>query len=711
MVDLNENQPSKADPLVGQVFEGRFQIISTLGRGGMGMVYKAKHIHMGKDVAIKMLASKVSDDRTFLRFEQEARAAASLTHPNIISIFDFGRSADGQAYLVMEYLRGKTLEDIIVDEGLSIARFQRIFSQVCDGMQHAHKKGIIHRDLKPTNLMIVDTEDAEDIVKIVDFGLAKLNNNASGQQLTHEGTVVGSPAFMSPEQCRGDELDHRSDIYSLGCVMYTALAGRCPLVGNNSMATIYKHISDTPEPLSRVMGDIHVSPRLEQVIMQTLSKDREQRPQTMAELGRAISEAIHSKLMPEDLSFTRPHNAAQLGPTGTKLSGIRADFAPTTPAQTAQNQAPELENNLQSRPNKLKTELSQRQLDATQIREKSGEAFQSNGINNLAIAAISLVAVVGIGVTALGLNHKTDEKANANPAHNSKNNQAVLAVAAAPQVISPVISPAKPPDTKSGEQKTTDQTNTEIKKDKTTASLHAVAPNTEIPQKHNDAIASIKPHPQKNTSEAALKKLKAISSAEEYTTKGNFEFNQKNFPAASEYFEKAVKEYKIAYGARNLQQLQTLARLVSSLHHQQNNEASTRYLDEALTILSHGGKAAIKEIDSTASPILTWRPLALGCYDAAMESKNEAARQRFFQWASELYTLALRSWNGEKDSDYYRMLRTQLACARQLGDTKLEANISRQLAMGGIDAIKAGWAPGQGPRPFQRRFHLRQQND
>lgn len=283
------------DSLVGQLFEGKYEIDSILGQGGMGLVYKAKHVLMNKVVAIKTLVpGTLVDSRALMRFTQEARAASNLTHPNIISIFDFGvREDERLAYLVMEFLSGKTLEDVIVtEETMSLSRFQRIFSQVCRGMQYAHKRGCIHRDLKPSNLMLINTEEEEDLVKILDFGLAKPGESESMQQLTKSGMVVGSPPFMSPEQCKGEPVDSRSDIYSIGCVMYATLTGEVPLMGTNTMATLFKHIADVPQPVSQIAPHLEIPAALDKVIMRTLEKKPDDRPQSMAELADELSNAI-----------------------------------------------------------------------------------------------------------------------------------------------------------------------------------------------------------------------------------------------------------------------------------------------------------------------------------------------------------------------------------------------------------------------------------
>ncbi len=255
-------QPSNL--VEGQIFEGRFEIISILGQGGVGVVYKAKQKHMNKLVAIKtlMLSNVKNDESSFRRFEQEAQAASSLNHANIISIFDFGKTAEGLAYLVMEYLGGKTLDDVMdLDKRMGPDRFLRLSSQVCDGLQHAHRKGVVHRDLKPSNIMLMDTEESADVVKIVDFGLAKLTAAECEKHLTQTGTIVGTPLYMSPEQCRGMELDHRSDIYSLGCVLYYALTGKEPIQGNTALDTLYRHTAEPPIPFKSACPELDLPPR------------------------------------------------------------------------------------------------------------------------------------------------------------------------------------------------------------------------------------------------------------------------------------------------------------------------------------------------------------------------------------------------------------------------------------------------------------------
>lgn len=199
-----------ADPLLGTVFAERYKVLSVLGRGGMSIVYKAKHTLMDRIVAIKLLqASLVSDPQSLSRFQREAKAVSALNHPHVILVYDFGVADNGLPYLVMDYLEGQSLSDVIKDQGhISVSRCANIFLQSCEALQHAHGKGVLHRDLKPSNIMLVNNEGTTDFVKIVDFGIAKLiNPGEESQRLTQTGEVIGSPLYMSPEQLMGRELD------------------------------------------------------------------------------------------------------------------------------------------------------------------------------------------------------------------------------------------------------------------------------------------------------------------------------------------------------------------------------------------------------------------------------------------------------------------------------------------------------------------------
>lgn len=232
------------DTLEGGIFADRYEIIARLGGGGMSTVYKARHTHMDKIVAIKVLQTNVGNTaESIKRFQLEAKATSKLEHPNVISIFDFGVNEDGRPYMVMEYLEGVSLSDLLDKKGrLPVNGLKEIFVPVCEGLTHAHQNGIVHRDLKPGNIMLAKTQNGGVNVKIVDFGLAKLVN--SEQKLTQTGETFGSPLYMSPEQCLGKQLDQRADIYSLGCVLFECLTGQPPFVGASVIDTFNKHLRD-----------------------------------------------------------------------------------------------------------------------------------------------------------------------------------------------------------------------------------------------------------------------------------------------------------------------------------------------------------------------------------------------------------------------------------------------------------------------------------
>lgn len=222
-----------AESLVGKTIAGHYEIVSFLGEGGMSTVYKAKHILLDSIRAIKILhLPRAGDGKILQRFQQEAKASFFLSHPNIVRVYDFGiEPSMQQPYLVMDCLEGKPLSNVLENEPISSERAINIISQVCNALEHAHTKGIVHRDIKPANIILSKDASGGEIAQLVDFGIAKLINPEEGNDLTQTGEVFGTPLYMSPEQCLGRNVDKRSDIYSLGCVMYECLAGKPPFQG------------------------------------------------------------------------------------------------------------------------------------------------------------------------------------------------------------------------------------------------------------------------------------------------------------------------------------------------------------------------------------------------------------------------------------------------------------------------------------------------
>ncbi len=284
--DLRDTRQHLVPTLIGATLDNQYEIISVVGKGGMSFVYKATHLLMRKTVAIKTLLPHLTLQATSLqRFQQEAQAASNLKHPNIIAVHNFGTTPDGEPYLVMDYVEGSSISDELEKYGfVAVDRAVDIFIQVSDALAHAHQRGIIHRDLKPSNILLLEKDGRKDHVNIVDFGIAKMlpQDGVEAVSLTQTGEVFGSPLYMSPEQCKGEKLDARSDIYSMGCLMYETLTGRPATSGDNTMEVLYNHIHEVPAPMKAPLT--HIPPQLEKIVFKTLAKDPAQRYQSMSEL-------------------------------------------------------------------------------------------------------------------------------------------------------------------------------------------------------------------------------------------------------------------------------------------------------------------------------------------------------------------------------------------------------------------------------------------
>jgi serine/threonine protein kinase len=274
-----------ADPLIGQVVAGRYKILSPLGRGGMGVVYKVEHVHIGKLMAMKLLSGELARHAaTVRRFRREAKAVSKLAHPNTVQIFDFGESAR-LAYLVMEYLSGRDFGSLIRENGpLPFTRVAKICAQVAASVAEAHDRGVIHRDIKPENVMVLDTALQNDFVKVLDFGIAQLREGEDLCGETLAGTVVGTPYYMAPEQIRAEPIDGRADVYALGAMMYKALTGAPPFVGNSPLAVLSKHLTEPVVPLNQRLPGAAIPEQAEAIVAKALQKDRHQRYAHMREL-------------------------------------------------------------------------------------------------------------------------------------------------------------------------------------------------------------------------------------------------------------------------------------------------------------------------------------------------------------------------------------------------------------------------------------------
>jgi serine/threonine protein kinase len=267
---------------------GDYVVEAEIGHGGMGKIYRAIHPMIGKRVAVKVLKASLSDNQTAVkRFTLEARAVNEIRHRNLVDIFAIGQLPDGRWYLVMEYLEGQNLGDLLEQRGrLPVAEALPIFLEVCSALEAAHGKKIVHRDLKPDNVFLVASPPS---VKLLDFGIAKLMEGhglAAGPRTVH-GSTLGTPHFMSPEQARGQTIDGRSDIYALGALLYRTVTGVLPIDGPDMLSVCRKQVMDMPmRPIERVPGA--VSPLLDRIIMKMLAKAPEQRYQSAAEVQAAL---------------------------------------------------------------------------------------------------------------------------------------------------------------------------------------------------------------------------------------------------------------------------------------------------------------------------------------------------------------------------------------------------------------------------------------
>ncbi len=282
------------DGFVGTTFLN-FKILRVIGRGAMGTVYQAEHLLLEKNVAIKVLHPHLcSDVHALKRFTQEARSASKLHHKGIIAVHDFGVMPDGRPYLSMDYIDGINLSDVIGRRPLAPERALTICSLICDALAEAHEKGVIHRDVKPSNVLVLNHGTAEEDIKVVDFGIAKILEDPKHNALTQTGESLGSPPYMSPEQCQARPLDARSDIYSLGCVLYEMLTGFAPYQSDSVYEIIHKHLNSYPESIAKSQPSLPNAVELDALLLQALAKDPPRRYQTVGAMKQALENAKHS---------------------------------------------------------------------------------------------------------------------------------------------------------------------------------------------------------------------------------------------------------------------------------------------------------------------------------------------------------------------------------------------------------------------------------
>ena len=311
IIEANETAPyaRPEDISLGRILDEKYELLQRLGEGGMGAVYRARRLHIGDEVAVKLLhADLVLEQQSLERFRREARSAAMISHPNVVSIHDFsdGHAAGAAAYIVMELVKGVSLGDLLKREGhLSPEHALALMNDICAGVGIAHRQGLLHRDLKPDNVIVklAVHEGDRETAKVVDFGLAKLRDVMPGSELTQTGAVIGTLSYMSPEQCSGEELDARADVYSLGAMLYEMLTGRPPFQANNFVGLIAKHLHEAPTPFPE---SLRIPPALKTACLRALAKDRDQRPADAVAFNKELQRALTAPATPH----TAEHSAA-----------------------------------------------------------------------------------------------------------------------------------------------------------------------------------------------------------------------------------------------------------------------------------------------------------------------------------------------------------------------------------------------------------------
>ena len=281
---------NQGNDLVGRQIFGQYNIVRKLGEGGMGAVYQARQETIDQNIAIKVLLKDAARSPEIVqRFHREAKVISMLSHPNIIRVFIFGRTEEGLLYLAMEFVNGRELREDLRGKAMDELRVIRIMKQTCSALAEAHDLGIVHRDLKPDNILLTNFRGDNDFVKILDFGIAKITENQDANQakLTQAGIVYGTPEYLSPEQAQALDLDHRTDIYSLGVMLYEMMTGRVPFMADSPVKILTKHVFEQPERPNSLPG-VNISPTMEMIIMKAMAKDPNDRFDTALDMFKAL---------------------------------------------------------------------------------------------------------------------------------------------------------------------------------------------------------------------------------------------------------------------------------------------------------------------------------------------------------------------------------------------------------------------------------------
>lgn len=442
------------DDLLGTTYLGKYELLEVLGTGGMGVIYLGRQIFLDRSVAIKMLKNDLASVKARTRFHQEAKAASALKHPGIVSILDFGVDDLDRPYMVMEHVEGCTVADLLNERlTLPLEDILPIFLEICDALAEAHKKGIVHRDLKPSNIMIIVDDDGEPHIKILDFGIAKMLEleDRTFQDLTKTGDALGTPLYMSPEQIEGKNVTYRSDLYSLGCMLYTCLTGAPPFIGENKMATMDMHCTEKPMSLSEASDGMEFPPGIEGIVMRLLEKRAENRYDSVDELKAAlIAMAAQNDLVPvpnnpptgganQHLTGAHPEAPGSKSSRSSKSDRINPTTSNTDPTESERRLErssstmywkSDLSDRVKAaRADKFKN-LPKRGLPFAEQEESASSRVEASLNRSFAMggAVIAVLLVIGAGVAWIGGNSQATHMAqNIFSANKTKSDDSAIA--------------------------------------------------------------------------------------------------------------------------------------------------------------------------------------------------------------------------------------------------------------------------------------------